>query len=91
MAKGGKGDITDNDPGQGFTSTSPCTHVQGAYGAPTGAVERHCALARAAHKTSQTLAEFAVTPVGRGIGREIVSYGVCARLSATWATVWPER
>ena len=51
-------------------------------------VERHCALARAAHKTSQTLA---VTPVGRGIGREIVSYGVCARLSAIWATVWPER
>ena len=25
-------------PGQGFTSPSPCTHGQGAYGAPTGAV-----------------------------------------------------
>ena len=38
MAKGGIRDITDNDPGQGFTSTSPCTHVQGDYGAPTDAV-----------------------------------------------------
>ena len=38
MARGGRGDITGNVPGQGFTSPSPCTHVQGAYGAPTGAV-----------------------------------------------------
>ena len=39
MARGGsaRGDITGNVPGQGFTSPSPCTHVQGAYGAPTGA------------------------------------------------------
>ena len=38
MPRAGKGDITGNDLGQGFTSPSPCTHVQGAYGAPTGAV-----------------------------------------------------
>ena len=38
MARGGRGDITGNVPGQGFTSPSPCTHGQGAYGAPTGAV-----------------------------------------------------
>ena len=38
MARGGRGDINDNVSGQGFTSTSPCTHVQGAYGAPMGAV-----------------------------------------------------
>ena len=37
MARGGKGDITGNVPGQGFTSPSPYTHVLGAYGAPTGA------------------------------------------------------
>ena len=38
MAREGRGDITGNVQGQGFTSPSPCTHVQGAYGAPTGAV-----------------------------------------------------
>ena len=38
LARGGRGDITGNVLGQGFTSPSPCTHVQGAYGAPTGAV-----------------------------------------------------
>ena len=38
MARGGRGDITGNVPGQGFTSASPCTHVQGVSGAPTGAV-----------------------------------------------------
>ena len=39
MARGGKRNITSNVPGQGFTRPSPCTHVQGAYGAPTaGAV-----------------------------------------------------
>ena len=38
MARGGGGDITGNVTGQDFTSTSPCTHGQGAYGAPTGAV-----------------------------------------------------
>ena len=38
MARAGGGDIAGNVLGQGFTSASPCTHVQGAYGAPTGAV-----------------------------------------------------
>ena len=40
LARGGRGDITGNVQlqGQCFTSPSPCTHVQGAYGAPTGAV-----------------------------------------------------
>ena len=38
MARAGGGDITGNVLGQSFTSPSPCTHVQGAYGAPTGAV-----------------------------------------------------
>ena len=38
MARGGGGDITSNDLGQGFTSLSPCTHVQGVSGAPTAAV-----------------------------------------------------
>ena len=38
MAGAGGGDITGNVLSQGFTSPSPCTHVQGAYGAPTGAV-----------------------------------------------------
>ena len=35
MARGGGVDITGNDAGQGFTSTSTCTHVQGVRGAPT--------------------------------------------------------
>ena len=39
MARGGRGDITNNKPSQCFTSPSPYTHVQGAYGAPTGASE----------------------------------------------------
>ena len=38
MARGGGGDITGNGPGQGFTSPSTCTHVQGVSGAPTAAV-----------------------------------------------------
>ena len=38
MAGAGGGDITGNVLSQGFTSPSPCTHVQGAHGAPTGAV-----------------------------------------------------
>ena len=38
LVRGGRGDITGNVPGQCFTSLSPCTHVQGAYGAPTSAV-----------------------------------------------------
>ena len=38
MVSGGGEDITGNALGQGFTNLSPCTHVQGAYGAPTGAV-----------------------------------------------------
>ena len=38
MARGGPGDIPVNDPGQDITSSSTYTHVQGAYGAPTGAV-----------------------------------------------------
>ena len=39
MAREGAGDIPSNGPGQGTTSSSTHTHVQGAYGAPTGAVE----------------------------------------------------
>ena len=39
MARGGAGDIPGNDTGQGITSSSTYTHVQGAYGAPTGVVE----------------------------------------------------
>ena len=38
MARIGEGDIPGNDPGQEITSSSTYTHVQGAYGAPTGAV-----------------------------------------------------
>ena len=38
MARGGAGDIPGNGPGQDITSSSTYTHVQGAYGAPTGAV-----------------------------------------------------
>ena len=38
MARGGAGDIPGNDPGQDITSSSTYIHVQGAYGAPTGAV-----------------------------------------------------
>ena len=38
MARIGAGDIPGNGPGQDITSNSTCTHVQGAYGAPTGAV-----------------------------------------------------
>ena len=38
MARGDTGDIPGNDPGQDITSSSTYTHVQGAYGAPTGAV-----------------------------------------------------
>ena len=38
MARRGAGDIPSNDPGQDITSSSTHTHVQGAYGAPTGAV-----------------------------------------------------
>ena len=35
MARGARGDIPGNSLGQGSTSTSPLTHVWGAYGAPT--------------------------------------------------------
>ena len=45
MARVGRGGITGNVPGQDFTSPSPCTHVQVACGAPTGAVT-HGALLR---------------------------------------------
>ena len=38
MANAGVGDIPGNGPGQDNTSSSTYTHVQGAYGAPTGAV-----------------------------------------------------
>ena len=38
MARGGAGGMPGNDTGQGITSSSTYTHVQGAYGAPTGAV-----------------------------------------------------
>ena len=38
LARGVGGDIPSNDLGQGFACPSPCTHAQGAYGAPTGAV-----------------------------------------------------
>ena len=38
MAREGEGDIPDNDSGQSINSSSTYTHVQGAYGAPTGAV-----------------------------------------------------
>ena len=38
MTREGAGDISVNDPGQGITGSSTCTHVQGACGAPTGAV-----------------------------------------------------
>ena len=37
MVRGGGGDITVNGPGQGFTSPSTFTHVQGVPGAPTAA------------------------------------------------------
>ena len=37
MVRGGGGDIPGNDTGQGFTSPSTCTHVQGVSGAPTAA------------------------------------------------------
>ena len=38
MARGDGKDIPVNDLGQDITSSSTYTHVQGAYGAPTGAV-----------------------------------------------------
>ena len=38
MAREGARYILGNDPGQGITSSSTFIHVQGAYGAPTGAV-----------------------------------------------------
>ena len=38
MASGGAGDIPGNGTGQVITSSSTCAHIQGAYGAPTGAV-----------------------------------------------------
>ena len=38
MARGGAGDIPGNGSGQDNTSSSTYTHVQGAYGAPTGVV-----------------------------------------------------
>ena len=38
MARKGAEDIPGNGPGQGITSSRTYTHVQGAYGAPTGAV-----------------------------------------------------
>ena len=48
MAGSGGGDITGNVLGQGFTSPGPCTHVQGAYGAPTGAIGSSAANGRRA-------------------------------------------
>ena len=39
MARIGARVIPGNDPGKEITSCSTYTHVQGAYGAPTGAVE----------------------------------------------------
>ena len=38
MARIGTGDIPGNDPGQDITCSIIYIHVQGAYGAPTGAV-----------------------------------------------------
>ena len=38
MAREGARDIPDNDSGQDINNSSTYTHVQGAYGAPTGAV-----------------------------------------------------
>ena len=38
MARGGTEDVPDNDTWQDITCSSTYTHVQGAYGAPTGAV-----------------------------------------------------
>ena len=38
MARGGTKDVPYNDTWQDITSSSTYTHVQGAYGAPTGAV-----------------------------------------------------
>ena len=38
MAREGTEDVPGNAPGQAITSSSTYTHVQGAYGAPTGAV-----------------------------------------------------
>ena len=38
MARVGAEDIPGNDPGQDITCYSTYTHVQGAYGAPMGAV-----------------------------------------------------
>ena len=38
MASGGAGDIPGNGTGQVITSSSTYAHIQGAYGAPTGAV-----------------------------------------------------
>ena len=40
MARGGRGDITVNVSDQLFTSRSPCTHVQGAYGARINCIQR---------------------------------------------------
>ena len=42
MARGGAGDSPGNGPGQGFTSTIPCTYAQGASGALSGAVGVCC-------------------------------------------------
>ena len=52
MARAGGEDITGNVLGQGFTSPSPCTHVQGAYGAPTGAIGGAADGRRSMQKTS---------------------------------------
>ena len=63
MARGGARDIPGNDTGQGITSSSTYAHVQGVYGAPTGAVggaadgRQNAVCARSILRTGDTLVE----------------------------------
>ena len=60
MVRGGGGDIPGNDPGQGFTSPSTCTHVKGVSGAPTAAVGAQ-SFAETAQSFAETAQSFAET------------------------------
>ena len=55
MARGARGDFLGSSLGQGSTSPSPCTHVQGPYGAPTGAVDRSLEHAKCTFRDHFTL------------------------------------
>ena len=90
MARGGEGDIPSNDLGQGITSSSGCTHLQGASGAPIGCRRGAADCPRSIQRTSLCTLRRVLRAVFCGGGTQHIPLSAAAKARAKNASEGPE-